>query len=176
MDKKIVLIYFVILFCLTLLIKNCKASNLELISLKKRVKNYIIKINPLLTEDQAKLISFCIFEESIYYNIPWIITLSIMEVESSFNPKAISHVGAKGLMQVYTLECCGMKANETKLFEIEYNISFGLCILRDKLKIANYNFKKAIRLYNGSGPDARKFVKMVLEVLNKLNREFYCVF
>jgi len=176
MNKPIVIIYIILLFCLFLLIKECKSSNLELINLNNKIEKYVSKINPSLNENQLKDISLFIINESIYYNIPWIITLAIMEVESHFNPKAVSPVGAKGLMQVYTLKCCGINFNKEQLFNIQYNISAGLCIFRDKLKISNYNLIKAIGLYNGTGPDARKFVIRVLDILNKLNKEFYIIY
>jgi len=171
MNKKLVLVYVIFLFFLFIFIKNCSAY--EIINLNIKIENYIKKNNPFLQKKQCELIAKIIIRESSYYNISWKLTLALIEVESNFDPKAISSAGAKGLMQVYTLECFGIKADETKLFEIEYNISFGLCILQDKLRIANNDWIKAITLYNGSGSDARKYTLKVLDTLTKINKELY---
>jgi soluble lytic murein transglycosylase-like protein len=171
MNNKLVLIYVIFLFSLFIFIKNCSAY--EIINLNKKIENYIKSVNVNLKEKQYKLITKTIIKQSKYYNIHWAITLGLIEIESTFNINAISPVGAKGLMQVYTLKCYDIEANELRLFEIEYNIAFGLCILQNKLKISNNDFIKAIELYNGSGSDARKYVIKFLDTLNKINKIFY---
>lgn len=151
--------------------KNCKGY--EIINLNKKIENYIYKINSNISEIDCKKISNAILKQSEYYNIPWIITLAIIEAESTFNKYALSNVGAKGLMQVYTLECFGIIADKNRLFEIEYNIAFGLCILQDKLRMSNNDYKKAIYMYNGEGKEARKYVKKILKTIKKIRRIFY---
>lgn len=168
-NKKLVLIFIIISLSFIFVIKNC--DSYELINNENKIEKYINKINTNLTNKQYKLIAKIIVRESFYYNLPWKLTLAIMKVESNFNPTAVGVAGEKGLMQIYTLECFGIKADKSRLFEIEYNISFGLCILQDKLKIANNDIYKAIKLYNGSGSPARKYVLKVLNTINKIDKE-----
>jgi len=170
MDKKLVLLYVFILLLFLFFIKNCEGY--ELINNEIRIEKYIKKYNRTLTNKQYKLIAKSIVKESLYYNLPFDITLAIMEVESNFDPLAVGAAGEIGLMQIFTRSCANIKADKTKLFEIRYNISFGLCILKSKLKIANNDIVKAVELYNGSGPLARRYVLKVLTVLKKINKEF----
>jgi len=170
MNKKLVLFYFIILLLFLFLVKNC--DGYELINDEIKIERYVKRHNGLLTDEQRALIAKTIIKESSFYNISFKIVLAIIKIESNFDPYAISNVGAKGLTQVYTRMCFGIKADENRLFEIQYNIAFGLCILNNKLIIANNDMVKAIELYNGSGPEARKYVLKILDTLNKINKEF----
>jgi len=169
-NKIIVLIYAISLFLF--FTKNCSAFY-EIINLNIKIENYIKKINPNLKEKQYKKIAKTIIKQSLYYEIPWNIVLAIMEIESNFNPLAIGAAGEIGLMQIFTRMCFDIKANEKRLFEIRYNIAFGLCILHDKLRIAKNDIVKAIKFYNGSGPKAKEYVLKVFDTLEKINKEFY---
>lgn len=170
MNKKIILIYTILLLLLLFLNKNC--NGYEIISLNSKIKNYIININDKLSENQYDKITNSIIKQSNYYNVPLILTIAITEAESTFNQYAVSKVGAKGLMQIYTLECCGIKFDESRLFEIEYNIACGLCIFKDKLKMSDNNYVEAIYKYNGKGKEARKYTLKVLNILNKIKKHY----
>jgi len=171
MDKKIILIYTILLFLFLFLNRNCKGN--EIINLNNKIEKYIYNINNNLEDKQYKKITNEIIKQSKYYNIPYLITLAIIEVESNFNQFAIGQAREIGLMQIYTLECSGIKANKSKLFDIDYNIAFGLCILKNKLKISNNNYIEAILAYNGSGPKARKYTLKILKTINKIRNIFY---
>lgn len=168
MNKRIVFIYLILLLTLLFLNKNCKGY--EIINLNSKVKNYIISINDKLSNNQYDKIVKSIIEQSNYYNVPLILTIAIMEAESTFDQYAVSEIGAKGLMQIYTLECNKIKFDESKLFGIEYNIACGLCIFKDKLRMSKGDYVGAIYRYNGKGSEARKYTLKVLDILNKINK------
>jgi len=171
MNKKIVVIYLILLLSLLFLNKNCKGY--EIINLNKKIENYIYNINNDLKKEQCKKITKSIIKHSDYYNVPYIITLAIIETESHFNQFAIGNSNEKGLMQIYTMECFDIIADEKRLFEIDYNIAFGLCIFSDKLRISKNNYTKAISMYNGNGKNAKKYMKKVLNNINKIKDIFY---
>jgi len=76
---------------------------------------------------------------------------AIMKQESQFNPLAISHAGAMGLMQLMpsTAEWLGV-ANP---WDVKQNIMGGAQYLSDQLKATNGDFRRALSYYN-AGPNA----------------------
>ena len=66
------------------------------------------------------------------------VILCLMKTESDYDRKAISHKGYSGLMQTP-----GMSGY------IDIDVRWGVRILKEKLKLANYDLKKAIALYKG---------------------------
>jgi soluble lytic murein transglycosylase-like protein len=77
------------------------------------------------------------------------LVLSIIQVESAFNPLAFSPAGACGLMQVrYGVWKDEMSIDKSRLFDIEYNIDLGLRILKQYYDIAGGDVRRALFLYN----------------------------
>ncbi len=75
--------------------------------------------------------------------------LSIMQVESAFNPLALSAAGAYGLMQVhYAVWKDELQIEKNRIFDIGYNIGLGLKILKQYYDLANGNMDRALFLYN----------------------------
>ncbi len=75
--------------------------------------------------------------------------LSVMQVESAFNPLALSAAGAYGLMQVhYAVWKDELQIEKNRIFDIEYNIGLGLKILKQYYDLANGNMDRALFLYN----------------------------
>jgi len=172
--KSIIILYLILLFLFLNLNKSCiGAYSCEFFNLGLNIRNYINSINNNLSEEQLQEISTSIIEQSKYYNIPWYITLAIIEAESSFDQFAVGTFGERGLMQIYTMECFNIKIDENRLFEIEYNIATGLCILSNKLKMYNNDYNKAIMRYNGVGVKAKKYLIKILNILNNINEIFY---
>lgn len=70
------------------------------------------------------------------YNLQKELVASLINAESGFNTNAVSNRGAKGLMQLmpktakWIAEQLGIEYSEEKLFDAEYNISFGTFYLR----------------------------------------------
>jgi len=76
---------------------------------------------------------------------------AVIQVESSYNPNAISHVGAEGLMQImpYTAEELGVDNS----FDPKQNIMGGANYLRQMLNTFDGDLIKSLAAYN-AGPDA----------------------
>ncbi len=90
-----------------------------------------------------------VYEKSKEYGFSPELVLSIIYVESSFNPKAISPAGAYGLMQInYSVWKNELNIDFNKIFDIEYNIDLGLRILKHYYEKSNGDIMKALYLYN----------------------------
>jgi soluble lytic murein transglycosylase-like protein len=79
------------------------------------------------------------------------LVFALIEVESGFRPYAISHAGARGLMQVmpFWTRVIG-DGNPSALFNMRTNIRYGCVILRHYLDLENGNLFRALGRYNGS--------------------------
>ena len=87
------------------------------------------------SEITAKRILAAVYENSLQYDIQPELILSVIKVESEFNPKAYSNAGALGLMQImpvtgiYVGRSLGYSIkNEDELYNIEKNIKIGVVI------------------------------------------------
>ena len=77
------------------------------------------------------------------------LVLSVMQVESAFNPLAVSSAGAYGLMQVrYAVWKDELGIDRSRIFDVEYNIDLGLRILKQYQDIAGGNVRRALFMYN----------------------------
>ena len=75
--------------------------------------------------------------------------LAVMQVESAFNPLALSAAGAYGLMQIhYAVWKDELKIDKNRIFDIDYNIELGLRILKQYYDLSDGNLDRALFLYN----------------------------
>ncbi len=104
-----------------------------------------------------------VYTKSIKYDFKPELVLSIIQVESNFDPKAISYRGAYGLMQINLVVWENeLSINSDKIFDIDYNIDLGLQVLKRYYDDSNGNLKRAIHLYNnGYKYNNLKYVKKV---------------
>jgi soluble lytic murein transglycosylase-like protein len=75
---------------------------------------------------------------------------SIIRAESSFNPKAVSHKGAQGLMQL--MPATARSLGVTNSFDSRENVDAGTRYLHELLVKFNFDLIKALAAYN-AGPD-----------------------
>ena len=82
--------------------------------------------------------------------LPPELVLAVIDVESNFDRFAISHAGARGLMQVmpFWLDEIGRPGDD--LFDIHTNLRFGCTILKLYLDRERGDKTKALARYNGS--------------------------
>ena len=88
------------------------------------------------------------------YNLDWRLIAALIEVESGFNPWAISPRGAIGLMQV--IPETAILYGITDLFNPRDNIRVGVAYLRYLMDTYHGDVEQALAAYNaGPGPVAR---------------------
>jgi membrane-bound lytic murein transglycosylase MltF len=81
--------------------------------------------------------------------LPPDLVLALIEVESRFDPWAVSPAGAVGLMQVMPFWPHELGV-QNQLVRVAPNIRMGCEILRYYLRAENHNWSRALARYNGS--------------------------
>lgn len=103
-----------------------------------------------------------------------IMLLSIIGVESSFNPNIRNRLGATGLTQVipkwHPSKIAEMNRKGGNLFHPEHNIEVGAKIYSEYLRMSNNNSITALQRYNGSLRDkSRKYSNKVMREYRELS-------
>ncbi|MCP5107807.1 MAG: lytic transglycosylase domain-containing protein [bacterium] len=112
------------------------------------------------------------FEEAKKNKLSPYTVLSVIQVESNFDPHAKSSV-ADGLMQINLSAWENyFKIDTKKIYDIDYNISLGCKILRHYLDSTGGDLSRALYLYNnGYGFHNEKYVpKVVKNTFSKINK------
>jgi soluble lytic murein transglycosylase-like protein len=88
------------------------------------------------------------------YQVDAALVRAIMEVESGFDPNALSHRGARGLMQL--MPATAARYGVTNRADVAQNIEAGIRYLKDLLALHNGNIALALASYNaGEGAVAK---------------------
>ena len=94
------------------------------------------------------------------------LVLAVIDIESNFDRFALSHAGARGLMQVMPFWREEIGEPDADLFDIETNLRYGCTILRYYLDRENDNVRQALARYTGS-TGKRWYPDLVLGRLSK---------
>ncbi|MGA1729113.1 MAG: lytic transglycosylase domain-containing protein [Steroidobacteraceae bacterium] len=78
------------------------------------------------------------------------LVLAVIDVESAFNPFAVSHAGAVGLMQVMPFWPSQLGLERPDLIDVELNIRMGTSILAYYLDKESGDYRRGLARYNGS--------------------------
>lgn len=78
------------------------------------------------------------------------LVLAVIDVESAFDPFAVSYAGAVGLMQVMPFWPNELGLETPDLIDVELNIRMGTSILAYYLERENGDYRRALGRYNGS--------------------------
>ncbi len=91
-----------------------------------------------------------VYLESQRHSLDPDLVLAVMQVESAFNPYAISKAGAQGLMQVMPFWREELGRPQDNLTNVATNIRYGTTILAHYLEVADGDLVDALARYNGS--------------------------
>jgi hypothetical protein len=119
----------------------------------KRVRDVIVKESIAdLTIVEFTTIAGAIVDYTEENNVSIPLVLAVMKAESAFNPKAVSHAGALGLMQVMpkTAENISPEVGRRRysLFNSKHNIQFGTYYLWKMLNRFDEDVELAVKAYN----------------------------
>jgi len=102
-------------------------------------------------EDRINILDhvYCEARRDPTMRLPPDLVLALIEVESRFDPFAVSPAGAVGLMQVMPFWPSQLGV-QNQLVRVAPNIRMGCEILRYYLKVEHRNWSRALARYNGS--------------------------
>ena len=115
------------------------------------IQLYITTNYPKVPVEVANIIAHKSVKLCDIYNINISLIVGMMEVESSFNPFAVSKVDARGLMQVM-FNVWGKELNlkhKFDLHDIETGMETGIKVILIYLENSNDDLTKALQKYNG---------------------------
>jgi soluble lytic murein transglycosylase-like protein len=122
-----------------------------------------------------------IYAKSIKYDVDPALVAAVIEQESRFKPRARSHVGARGLMQLMPRTGRWMGARD--LYDPEQNVDAGVKYIKYLNKRFNGDLKKIIAAYNGGEGnvmryrgvppfrETRQYVKKVMKNYDKRTKQ-----
>src|SRR3954470_14597501 len=120
----------------------------------------IIKSESILPKARRPVLA-AVIGESRRNGLDPMLVAAIIKVESRFDPFAVSHVGALGLMQLMpptAQELASAKLNKRHLFDPVLNIELGTAYVAQLLRRFDGDLNKALIAYN-AGPSVARSVK-----------------
>ncbi len=110
-----------------------------------------------------------IAKASSHYGVDMGLIKAVIKAESNFNPQAVSHAGARGLMQLMPGTARSLGVNDS--FDPEQNVMAGTRFLRDLLKRYQGDLDSALAAYNwGPGNVDRRPERLPRETRDYLAR------
>lgn len=162
------------------IIKMCNSSVLNTNNIIKACFTFLLLLcashNAQASYQSEKLkVMNTIIEKSIAYDLDPILALSVAKVESNFEGDALSHAGARGVMQIMPATALGeFNISADQLYDITTNIEIGVKYLKQLMNtydqrldiaLSHYNGGSAVRQYDGSLkviPATNQYVRKVI--------------
>ena len=114
-------------------------------------QDYKRRLEPFIADPQRRQrLTELVFAEARRAEVPPGLVFAVIEVESAFDRFALSHAGARGLMQVMPFWREEIGRPEDNLFRVRTNLRYGCTILRHYLERENGDILDALAAYNGS--------------------------
>lgn len=124
------------------------------------------RLQPFLKNEKQRLeLLRAIHREATRAKLVPELVLAVIEIESRFDPYAISKSGAQGLMQVMPFWLEEIGHPNDNLIEIHTNLRMGCTILKYYMDMENNDLHNALARYNGSY-GSRVYSRKVLEALS----------
>lgn len=95
------------------------------------------------------------------------LVLAVIDIESRFDPYAISRSGAQGLMQVMPFWLAEIGHPDDNLIDIKTNLRMGCTILKYYIDKEKGNLRRALARYNGSLGKHWKYPDKVFTTLHE---------
>ena len=112
----------------------------------RRNARSVRRVRPAKASRNADRYSAHIREAASLYQIPEALVRAVIQVESGFNPRAVSHANARGLMQLIPATAERMLVNDS--FDPRQNILGGTRYLRVLANLFNGNLQLTLAAYN----------------------------
>ncbi len=106
-------------------------------------------VDPKTATSEQAIIEQAVLSAARKYDLPAGLIRSVIRCESNFQPDAVSHAGAQGLMQL--MPATAGDLGVTNPFDVEQNIDGGTRYLRQMLDRFDGDVEKALAAYN-AGP------------------------
>jgi soluble lytic murein transglycosylase-like protein len=129
----------------------------------------IAPATPASTSEPPQSLQQIISSAAKRYGVDENLIKSVIKVESNYNPNAVSHAGAQGLMQLMPATARGLGVTDP--FDPQQNVLAGTRFLRDMLRRYDGNLDAALAAYNwGPGNVDRKGMALPRETRDYLSK------
>lgn len=91
-----------------------------------------------------------VHREATRVGVPADLVLAVIQIESAFDPYAVSHVGAQGMMQVMPFWKKEIGREQDSLIDLETNLRYGCTILKYYIDKERGRWPEGLARYNGS--------------------------
>ncbi len=91
-----------------------------------------------------------VHREATRAGVPADLVLAVIQIESAFDPYAVSHVGAQGMMQVMPFWKKEIGREQDSLIDLETNLRYGCTILKYYIDKEKGRWAEGLARYNGS--------------------------
>jgi soluble lytic murein transglycosylase-like protein len=91
-----------------------------------------------------------VHREATRVGLPADLVLAVIQIESAFDPYAVSRVGAQGMMQVMPFWKKEIGREQDNLIDLETNLRYGCTILKYYIDKEKGRWAEGLARYNGS--------------------------
>lgn len=120
-----------------------------------KARRALSKLSKLSRAEREVAFDDIIREASRAYKVPFAFIKGVIRVESNFNPQAVSHAGAQGLMQLMPRTAVGL--NVTDPFDPRQNIFGGTKLLRQLINKYKGDINLIMAAYNAGPANVKRY-------------------